>query len=323
MMRAGKIAAVLATALVAGCSSSSEILLAQGEQQPGALAAQGGNVYWLEQATSSAPAALRTISAKGGIPTTLAAIAKPRALALSPSAAIIGTAIGNVYAAPLAGGALTVLIPSAGDASLQVAAHGDSAFVAFNSSRIARVTISAGMNSVMELDSADNVVTTLAADDLWLYWGTSSGDVFRQLADGSGTAIKLGTLGTPPMSETPIASTVSGGAAYFASTLDVTKIDGTTGALSTVLSFNSSCPPPRACTFSIWGLASSSAGLFVGLTHGVAKLDPGTGNTPIIASLNINGTSLAADASGVYWVAGPQASTGQQALSNAIYGSSL
>jgi hypothetical protein len=317
-MRAGKIAAVLATALVAGCSGSSEILLAQGEQQPGALAAQGGNVYWLEQATSSAPAALRTISAKGGVPTPLAAVAKPRALALSTNAAIIGTANGNVYSVPLAGGALTVLIPSAGDASLLVAAHGDSAFVAFNSTRMARVNVSVGATSVKELDSADNVVTTLVADDLWLYWGTSNGDVFRQLADGSGTAMQLGKLGAAP-----IASAISGGAAYFATTLDVTQIDETTPALATVLSFSSSCPPPRACTFLIWGLAASSAGLFVGLTHGVARLDPKSGNTPIIAALNINGTSLAADGSGIYWIAGPQVQSGQQELGNAIYGSSL
>jgi hypothetical protein len=318
MRRAGKLVAALATALVAACSSSGETLLAQGEQQPGALAAQAGTVYWLEQATASAPAGLRTVSTKGGTPTTLSAVATPRALALSASEAIIGTSSGNVYGVALAGGGPTVLIPSLGDASVQVAARGDSAFAAFNSSRIARVTISAGINSVMELDSADNAVTTMVADDLWLYWGTSSGEVFRQLADGSGSAVKLGTL-----SGTPIASAISAGAAYFATKLDVTQISETAPALVIVLSFSSSCPPPRACTFSIWGLASSSAGLFVGLTHGVAKLDPGTGDTPIIAALNINGTSLAADANGVYWIAGAQASTGQQALSNAIYGSGL
>jgi hypothetical protein len=318
MRRNGKLVAALATALVAACSSSGEILLAQGEQQPVALAAQGGNVYWLEQATASAPAAVRAVSVKGGTPITLAALAKPRALALSASDAIVGTTSGSVYGVALAGGALTVLIPGVGDAAVLVAAHGDSAFVAFNSSRIARVTVSVGATSVIELDSADNVVTTLVADDHWLYWGTSNGDLFRQLADGSGTAMQLGKLGAAP-----IASAISGGAVYFATTLDVTRVDEVTSVPTTVLSFSSSCPPPRACTFSIWGLASSSAGLFVGLTHGVAKLDPGTGDTPIIASLNINGTSLAADASGVYWIAGAQASTGQPGLSNAIYAASF
>ncbi len=289
--------AALGAGLVDCGGSSGPVTLASGEEQPSSIAAQDGVVYWLAQATATGAAAIRSIPAGGGKPTTVASVITPKALALGATQAIVASSGGNVYSAPLSGGSVTVLIPkSAGDPAIAVAVDGDRAYGAFNSGRVAGASISGGVASVVEIGFADNAVQALAADASKVYWLTSAGDVWSAAGDGSAAGSKLATA--------PGATSLLslGGALYAASAQEILQIALPTGALSQLAQAGASCPPPRACTDAFWALARNQSSLFYGDSHGVARLDPATGAAPLITQDNEPGLSLAADATGVAWI---------------------
>ena len=291
-------------ALLACTSASTPVVLASGEIAPFALAVQASSLYWLVPAQIGVPGALRTVSTQGGTAKTLSGVNTPRALALSAQAAFVGSADGNVYSIPLAGGEPRVLIAKDGSgAAVAVCVSGGYLYATFNAGRIARIALTDGA-SVEELPGVTDSVTLFAADGAFVYWATADGTLWREPGDGSGDATQLGNIG----GASPSQPVFLRGSLYFRGGGYLGSVNETSGHVATLLEGTTT-----------WSLASNGAGLYLGLVHGIGSLEPPSTTTSLFVSLEVAGSALAADGSNVYWISGAVDAFGNPVAQRTIY----
>jgi len=307
------LACVLAAA---SCKGASTPVALASESSPFAIATQAGQVYWLVPAPNGTPAALRAVAGAGGSVRTVGTVNAPRSLALSAADAIIGSGDGNVYSLPLAGGASHVLIPKTiAGAAIAVWVADGFAYALFNAGRIARIALSGGASDagtgaaeVQEVATASGSNTLFAADSAYVYWGSSTGDLFRAPVDGSGSAQPLGNIA----GASPAQPAFLGGKLYFFGAGYLGSIDETSGAIAQLLAGTTA-----------WSLGGNGHALFLGLTHGIGELVPPGSVTSLVIAVGVPGTSLAADESNVYWISDAIDLYGNPTATSTIYRGAL
>jgi hypothetical protein len=210
-------AGIIAWASTVGCSSAGPTTLATGEPQPLGIAAQGGNVYWVNHWGGT----VRKIAAGGGTPATLASgQATPTSIAVdganvywtndstqnSTAFADIYNADGAVMTVPLAGGTPTTLA-SGQYSPLSIAVDATSVYFVSQGSNLRNgsvMKVPIGGGAPTTLASGQFLVGALAVDATSVYWTNggatgSDGHLMKvPIAGGAATTLATGWSAVTP-----------------------------------------------------------------------------------------------------------------------------
>ena len=150
--------------------------LVSGQHEPAEIASDGDRIFWLNHHSPGAgPGSVRSVSVAGGEPAVLfEGLTNPKALAIDGTtvffAGVISRGTIDILSIPKAGGAPTVIVPSA--SALAITVGNGFVYWADSFGNIVRAPISGGESVVLATDQL--FVHGLAVDAWCVYWTAGS-----------------------------------------------------------------------------------------------------------------------------------------------------